>query len=167
MKARRILWYEEEIKMKKILISRCLMGDCCRYDGKSNLVPEIRELAESGLAVPVCPEQLGGLPTPRTPSEICGDRVMMRDGTDVTENFRRGAERALAIGLEQGCVCAVTKAKSPSCGCGRVYDGTFSGTLVSGDGIFVRLLKEAGILVCTEKDDWQALISETGLQGTE
>ena len=96
MKARRILWYEEEIKMKKILISRCLMGDCCRYDGKSNLVPEIRELAESGLAVPVCPEQLGGLPTPRTPSEICGDRVMMRDGTDVTENFRRGAERALA-----------------------------------------------------------------------
>ena len=145
--------------MEKILVSRCLTGDCCRYDGKDNLVPGIRELMERGIAVPVCPEVLGSLPTPRMPSEIRGERVVMRDGTDVTDHFQRGAERALTIGLEQGCVCAVTKAKSPSCGCGTVYDGTFTGTLVPGDGIFVRLLKEAGIPVCTEKDDWREFIA--------
>ena len=144
--------------MGKILISRCLMGDNCRYDGGNNLVPELKALYERGLAVPVCPEQLGGLPTPRTPSEIAGERVVMKDGRDVTDNFRSGAERALAIGLAQGCTCAVTKAKSPSCGCGTVYDGTFTGTLVPGDGIFTRLLKETGIPVCTEKDDWQSVI---------
>ena len=141
--------------MKKILVSQCLTGDCCRWDGGNNLVPGIRKLAERGIAVPVCPEQLGGLPTPRTPSEIRDDRVVMRDGTDVTVAFRTGAERALAVGLEQGCAMAVVKAKSPSCGCGTVYDGTFSGTLVPGDGVFVCLLREAGIPVCTEKDDWE------------
>ena len=146
--------------MPKVMISRCLMGDNCRWDGGNNLVPELRELYERGLAVPVCPEQLGGLSTPRLPSEIRGDRVIMHDGTDVTDNFRRGAERALAIGLKQGCACAVTKAKSPSCGCGTVYDGTFTGTLVPGDGIFVQMLKEAGIPVRTEKDDWQAFVKK-------
>ena len=146
--------------MKKILVSCCLTGEHCRYDSKHNLVPEIRELAERGIAVPVCPEVLGGLPTPRTPSEIRGSRVIMRDGSDVTASFRNGAERALAIGREQDCVCAVTKAKSPSCGCGTVYDGTFTGKLVSGDGMFVRLLKEAGIPVCTEKDDWKGFVGE-------
>ncbi len=146
--------------MKKILVSRCLTGECCRYDGKSNLVPEIRELAELGIAVPVCPEVLGGLPTPRTPSEIRGENVIMRDGTDVTEQFRLGAERAMAVFLEEGCACAVTKAKSPSCGCGTVYDGTFTGTLTPGDGIFVRLLKEAGVPVCTEKDEWKRMLED-------
>ena len=146
--------------MKKILVSRCLTGECCRYDGGHNLVPEIRELLERGIAVPVCPEQLGGLPTPRTPSEERDGRVVMRDGTDVTENFRRGAERALAIGQEQDCVCAVLKAKSPSCGCGTVYDGTFTRTLIPGDGVFTRLLKQAGIPACTEKDDWREFCAE-------
>ena len=145
--------------MPKFLISRCLMGENCRWDGESNLVPGIRELYERGLAMPVCPEQLGGLSTPRLPSEIRDGRVVMNDGSDVTDAFRLGAERALSIGLEQECVCAITKAKSPSCGCGTVYDGSFTGTLVPGDGIFVQMLKEAGIPVCTEKDDWQALIS--------
>ena len=107
----------------KILLSRCLAGECCRYDGGTNLVPALRALVERGLAVPVCPEQLGGLPTPRCPSEIRGSRVVMRDGTDVTDAFRRGAERALAIGLDAGCTCAVVKAKSPSCGAGVIYDG--------------------------------------------
>ena len=146
--------------MKKILVSRCLTGECCRYDGKDNLVPEIQELADRGIAVPVCPEVLGGLPTPRIPSEIKGDRVVMRDGTDVTDNFRQGAERAMTIGRKQGCICAVTKANSPSCGCRTVYDGTFTGKLVPGDGMFVRLLKETGIPVCTEKDDWKSFIRE-------
>ena len=141
----------------KILLSRCLTGGCCRYDGGTNLVPALRVLVERGLAVPVCPEQLGGLPTPRCPSEIRGSRVVMRDGTDVTDAFRRGAERALAIGLDAGCTCAIVKAKSPSCGAGAIYDGTFSGALVPGDGIFVRRLREAGIPVCTELDDWAAL----------
>ena len=146
--------------MKKILVSRCLTGACCRYDGKSNLVPKIRELAERGIAVTVCPEVLGGLPTPRTPSEICGENVVMRDGTDVTEQFRLGAERAMAVFQKEGCACAVTKAKSPSCGCGTVYDGTFTGTLTPGDGIFVRLLKEAGAPVCTEKDEWKQMLED-------
>ena len=153
--------------MRKILVSRCLVGDCCRWDGGTNLIPTIRELAERGLAVPVCPEQLGGLPTPRKPSEILGDRVVMRDGTDVTDAFRRGAALALRIGQEQGCALAVTKARSPSCGCGRIYDGTFSGALTDGDGVFVRLLKEAGVQACTEQDDWQALAAGYVTEGTD
>ena len=144
--------------MGKILISRCLAGGFCRWDGGTNLVQGLKTLVEQGVAVPVCPEELGGLPTPRKPSEIQGDRVTMADGTDVTEAFRRGARRALEIGMEAGCTAAVTKAKSPSCGCGRVYDGTFSGTLKDGDGLFVQALREAGVPVCTEKDDWQAFV---------
>ena len=147
--------------MQKILVSQCLTGDCCRWDGGNNLVPAIRELAGRGIAIPVCPEQLGGLPTPRRPSEIRGGRVVMNDGTDVTAAFQAGAERALAIGLENGCACAVIKANSPSCGCGRVYDGTFTGTLTDGDGVFAGLLRRAGIPACTEKDDWEALVKET------
>lgn len=136
----------------KVLISACLLGCACRYDGKSKPHPLAQELARRGLAVPVCPEQLGGLPTPRTPSERQGQRVVMQDGRDVTAEYRRGAAEALAVARLYGCRMAVLKERSPSCGHGEVYDGTFTGTLTTGDGVTAELLRENGIAVCGESD---------------
>ena len=134
----------------KILISACLLGCRCRYDGGSKPHPDALGLAERHELVPVCPEQLGGLPTPRPPAERVGDRVLTAAGNDVTEQYRRGAEEALRLCRVTGCQAAVLKERSPSCGCGDVYDGTFSGTLTEGDGVAAALLKEAGIPVCGE-----------------
>lgn len=136
----------------KVLISACLLGCTCRYDGKSKPHPLAQELARRGLAVPVCPEQLGGLPTPRTPSERQGQRVVMQDGRDVTAEYRRGAEEALTIARLYGCQMAVLKERSPSCGHGEVYDGTFTGTLTTGDGVTAELLRENNITVYGESD---------------
>ena len=108
-----------------ILISACLLGCACRYDGKSKPHPLAQELARQGLAVPVCPEQLGGLPTPRAPSERQGERVVSSLGADVTAQYRRGAEEALRLAELYGCTTAVLKERSPSCGSGAIYDGTF------------------------------------------
>ena len=141
------------------MVSACLAGLHCRYDGRTNLKPEVAELVASGLAVPVCPEELGGLPTPRDPSERRGDSVMMADGTDVTAEFRSGAEAALYIAEEYGCSAAILKARSPSCGCGRIYDGSFSRTLVDGSGVFAELLQSRGFEVFTE-ETWPGLSSE-------
>lgn len=136
--------------MEKLLISACLYGEKCRYDGKDNLVENLRLLKEKFTLIPVCPEVFGGLPTPRNPSEIVGDRVIMNDSKDVTAQYKKGAEITLKTALESGCKIALMKAKSPSCGCGKIYDGTFSRTLTQGDGITVRLLKEHGIKVFNE-----------------
>lgn len=136
-----------------LLVSACLAGEPCRYDGKDNLVPALEELAARGEAIPVCPEVLGGLPTPRIPSERLPDgRVVNAEGEDVTEAFRRGAERALSLCRAHGCSRAVLKARSPSCGKGIIYDGTFSHTCVPGDGIFAALLRAEGIPVRTEEE---------------
>ena len=134
----------------KILISACLLGARCRYDGASREHPEVLKLAERHTLVPVCPEQLGGLPTPRTPSERQGDAVCTREGKDVTEAYRRGAEEALRLCRMLGCEAAVLKERSPSCGCGEIYDGTFTGTLTAGDGVTAELLKSHGIPVYGE-----------------
>ena len=134
----------------KILISACLLGCRCRYDGGSKMHPAAAALAERHELVPVCPEQLGGLPTPRPPAERVGDRVLTAAGGDVTEQYRRGAEEALRLCRVTGCEAAVLKERSPSCGCGAVYDGTFSGVLTAGDGVTAALLKEAGIPVYGE-----------------
>ncbi len=136
----------------KILISACLLGCACRYDGKSKPHPLAQELARRGLAVPVCPEQLGGLSTPRIPSERQGQRVVMQSGRDVTAEYRRGAEEALAIARLYGCQIAVLKERSPSCGHGEIYDGTFAGRLTDGDGVTAELLRENGITVYGESD---------------
>jgi len=136
----------------KLLISACLLGCCCRYDGASKPQPWVEALAQKHTLVPVCPEQMGGLPTPRTPSERVGDKVLMRDGTDVTAQYRRGAEEALRLYGLFGCDGALLKARSPSCGVGVVYDGSFSGTLIPGDGVTAELLKRHGIPVWTEED---------------
>ena len=135
----------------RYVVSACLSGIPCRYDGRSNLRPEIAELVRRGEAVPVCPEVLGGLPTPRTPSERKGDRVVAATGEGVTQALCSGAEAALYIAEEYGCCAAVLKARSPSCGCGRIYDGTFSRTLVDGDGLFAALLRKKGFQLFTEE----------------
>ena len=132
------------------MVSACLMGAGCRYDGKSNRIPQLDRLMELHTCVPVCPEQLGGLTTPRVPAEQRGEQVIDREGRDVTAAFRRGAEEAVRLAELCGCCAALLKERSPSCGCGRIYDGTFSGTLTAGDGLTARLLKEKGIAIYGE-----------------
>ena len=134
----------------KLLISACLLGCACRYDGGSKPHPDAAALAQAHDLVPVCPEQLGGLPTPRPPAERVGERVLTQAGGDVTDNYRRGAEQTLLLCKLNGCQAAVLKEKSPSCGCGAVYDGTFTGTLTAGDGVTAEALKAAGVPVYGE-----------------
>ena len=134
----------------KILVSACLLGARCRYDGESKAHPEMAALSEQHILIPVCPEQLGGLPTPRPPAERKGERVVTQTGTDVTEQYRRGAEEALKLCKLLGCEAAVLKERSPSCGCGEIYDGTHSKALTAGDGVTAELLKMQGIPVYGE-----------------
>lgn len=135
-----------------ILVSACLAGEACRYDGSAAAHPAVLELVRQGRALPVCPEVLAGLPTPRPPMEIRAGRVVTRSGADVSEAFQAGARRALEMALAAGCREAILKARSPSCGCGQVYDGSFTGFLIPGDGVFAALLKTQGIAVRTEAD---------------
>ena len=122
-------------------------------DGKSKPIPEIIELVENGKAVAVCPEVLGGLPTPRTPAEILPDgRVVNADGEDVTDAFIKGAEIGLQIYRENNCCLAVLKSKSPSCGVGVIHNGKFDGGLKKGNGIFAELLLSEGITVMSEEN---------------
>ena len=137
-----------------ILISHCSLGEPCRYDGCSRLDRQVIELHRAGHnLVPVCPEVLGGLDTPRAPAELQPDgRVINEDGEDVTEAYLAGARKALEIARENGCTLAVLKARSPSCGSGEIYDGTFTHTLVPGWGVTAKLLREEGILVMDEEN---------------
>ena len=139
--------------MMKILVSACLLGEPCRYDGKSKPSEAIRALAEQHTLIPICPEVMGGLSTPRSPSEIQPDgRVVNREGADVSGNYLRGAELSLALAREHGCALAILKEKSPSCGNREVYDGSFSGKLIPGQGICARLLEANGIRVIGESE---------------
>ena len=140
-----------------ILISACLLGVRCRYDGGSKPQEPILRLMEKYTLIPVCPEQLGGLPTPRLPSERIGAQVVMKDGTDVTAAYRRGAEEALRLARLFGCRRAVLKEHSPSCGSGTIYDGTFRHRRISGDGLTAALLKANGVQVYNE-DTFAALL---------
>ena len=133
-----------------ILVSACLAGFPCRYDGTSKTNEKIVQLVREDKAIPVCPEQLGGLTTPRLPSEIRNGRVFSSEGRDVTPEFEKGAAAVLQIAKEYGCTKAILKARSPSCGKGQIYDGTFSGKLVDGNGKTTALLLENGIEVITE-----------------
>ena len=140
--------------MKPLLISRCLLGDPCRYDGKSKpLAAETLEALRARFElIPVCPEVLGGLPTPRTPSERQGARVVMKTGKDVTAEYRRGAEAALRAAQENHVCAALLKERSPSCGRGEIYDGTFTGTLTEGNGVTAEILMNAGFTVYGESE---------------
>ncbi len=133
-----------------LLISACLLGVRCRYDGGRKPLEGLEQLIDKHVLIPVCPEVLGGLPTPRVPAERIGERVMNKDGRDVTDNYRRGAEEALRLARMAGCTHALLKERSPSCGCGMIYDGTFSGKLCKGDGVCGALLKANGIKVLGE-----------------
>ena len=159
------------------LVSACLLGVSCKYSGGHNYSEAVVNLKEKYQLIPVCPEQMGGLMTPRVPAEVCSvkkqqmehgemttaaaetdsadecmeRRVLAKDGTDVTEQFQRGAQEALKLAQLFGCKCAVLKSRSPSCGSGVIYDGTFTGTKIAGDGITAELLKEYGIKVFSEE----------------
>ena len=138
--------------MDKLLVSACLLGTPCRYDGKSKADERVLALAERYELIPVCPEVYGGLPTPRPPAERCGDRVLTEAGADVTAQYRRGAEAALYLARLFHCTKAILKEKSPSCGHGQIYDGTFSRTLTAGDGVTAALLRAEGLEIIGESD---------------
>ena len=152
-----------------ILVSSCFMGTPCRYDGDSRKVDWVAALAEEYTLIPVCPEVDGGLSTPRPRAERRGDQVVTEGGKDVTDAYRCGGELAVEQALKSRCKAAIMKAKSPSCGKGLIYDGSFSGTLIPGDGVTAALLKEAGIPVFTEEEQegffdfaYRSLLGEEG-----
>lgn len=135
-----------------ILVSACLLGISCRYDGMSKPNDNVIKLMDKFTLIPFCPEIFGGLKTPRFPSEIVGDRVLSENGDDVTDCYKRGAKEALKTAKLYNCKYAVLKEKSPSCGKGVIHNGKFDGGLTDGDGITVRLLKENNIFVFGESE---------------
>ncbi len=136
----------------RLLVSACLLGLCCKYDGGSNRLPDdkLRFLCESYELIPVCPEAYGGLTTPRAPSERRDEGVFSSEGMDVTEQFKKGAEAALYLAETLGIRKALLKENSPSCGSGTIYDGSFSGKLIHGNGVTAELLKAHGVEVSGE-----------------
>lgn len=140
--------------MEYVLVSACLLGVGCRYDGTEKAHEGVRKLLERDdmVLIPVCPEQLGGMSTPREPSERKGDGVWNKAGEDVTACYEAGAREALKMARLYHCERAVLKERSPSCGSGMIYDGTFSKTLRKGDGVTAQLLKKNGIRVLGESD---------------
>lgn len=138
--------------MENLLISACLLGADCKYSGGSNRLPDaqLRRLREKYRLVPVCPETAGGLPIPRQPSERLGDKVVSKLGADVTGEFNKGGETALELSRRFGCKKALLKENSPSCGSGRIYDGSFTGTLTEGDGVAAEMLKAEGVTIYGE-----------------
>lgn len=131
----------------KIAVSACLLGENCKYNGGNNFNEKLARFLEGHEVVGVCPEVFGGLPTPRPTSEIVDGVVRHKDGTSVDKEFRKGAEESLRIVKDMGAELVILQSRSPSCGVGTIYDGTFSKTLIPGDGVFVKLLKENGIRV--------------------
>ncbi len=138
--------------MAVILVSNCLLGCACRYKGDDCKNKRILALAKDHVLLGVCPEQMGGLETPRAPSEIVGDKVVSNVGRDVTDAYRKGAEMALHLAKLNRVDFAILKAKSPSCGKGLIYDGTFSGNKIPGNGVTAALLLQNGIPVYTEEE---------------
>lgn len=134
----------------KIAVSACLLGENCKYNGGNNKNEDVIKLAEKHKLVPICPECFAGLPTPRMPSEIRDCKVFSKNGADVTKEFYDGAEKALYVAEECGCSLAVLKERSPSCGFGKVYDGSFTGTLTDGNGIAAQMLYDHGIVIIGE-----------------
>jgi uncharacterized protein YbbK (DUF523 family) len=134
------------------IVSACLAGIKCRWDGKAKPCDKVIYLVKRGEAIPVCPEQLGGLTTPRIPAEQKGNKVFAKTGDDLTAQFKSGAREALKIALLASCDEAILKSKSPSCGSGKIYDGTFTRKLIDGDGVFAKILKKNKIKVSSEND---------------
>ncbi len=140
-----------------ILVSACLLGFRCRYDGSAAPAESVAALADRFELIPVCPEVLAGLPTPRLPAERLGSRVVRSDGADISALFALGAEKTLRIASERGVAAAILKSRSPSCGYGKIYDGSFRGVLIDGNGVTAETLIRAGIPIYCETDDFSAL----------
>ena len=134
------------------IVSACLAGVNCKYSGGNNYNEKIEKLVKEGKVVLVCPEQMGGLVTPRDPSERINDKVITKNGVDVTKEYTKGAEETLKIAKMCNAECAILKSKSPSCGCGKIYDGTFTGTLVDGNGVTTDLLLANNIKVISSDE---------------
>ena len=134
----------------RIIVSACLLGENCKYNGKSNKNDSVIALKDYFELIPVCPECFGGLPVPRVPSEIMNGRVYSKDGKDLTDAFNYGAEQTLYIAKEKNCPAAMLKERSPSCGFGVIYDGTFSGKTCNGNGVTAQLLSDNEIQVFGE-----------------
>ena len=151
-----------EVRPGPVLVSACLAGCECRFDGRSNPASKVAQLVAEGRAILVCPEEDGGLPTPRPPAEIVGGdghdvlagraRVVTNEGRDVTAEYVAGAERALAAALQAGATRAILKSRSPSCGKGSIYDGSFTRSTRAGDGVAAAILGSHGIEVVTEHE---------------
>ena len=135
-----------------VLISACLLGEACRFDGQGKENPGLLDRLKDRTLIPVCPEVEGGLSVPRPPAEIVGESVQRATGEDVTQAFVRGSELCKSHGLNNGTSLAILKSRSPACGCGEIYDGTFSKTLITGDGIFTKTLKSAGIECVSDEE---------------
>ncbi|HET6952006.1 MAG TPA: DUF523 domain-containing protein [Acidimicrobiales bacterium] len=136
-----------------VLVSACLLGVACNHEGRANTSEAVVAWGRGRRLIPVCPETAGGLPTPRPAAEIQPDgSVRTAAGDDVADAYDRGAAHAVRLATGTGAVGAVLKARSPSCGCHEVYDGSFSRTRVPGEGVTARALREAGIPVCSEED---------------
>ena len=136
----------------KIMVSACLLGENCKYNGGNNFSEKVMDFLEGHEIIPVCPEVSGGLTVPRTPSEIVNGAVMASDGRDVDLEFRTGAEICFKKALEENVDLVILKSKSPSCGVKQIYDGTFSGRLIEGQGVFARLMTENAFHVMDEED---------------
>ena len=138
----------------KIAVSACLLGHNCKYNGGNNRSEKVLHYIEGHDVIPVCPEVAGGLPTPRVPVELQGDRAINRDGEDKTEFFRRGVEKTMERVQPAGETIdlAILQSRSPSCGCKQIYDGTFTKTLIDGKGLFARALSDAGIPLLDAED---------------
>lgn len=136
----------------KILVSACLLGENCKYNGGNNLNQNVLDFIEGHEVIGVCPEQLGGLSTPRLPAEIVEGVVTNKEGVSVDAEFRKGAQTALAAALEKKVDLAILQSRSPSCGVKEIYDGSFSGKKIKGQGVFAKLLAMHGIKVLDAED---------------
>lgn len=138
--------------MEKYIVSACLVGMNTKYNGGNNKNEKIIEFLKDKEYITICPEVSGGLSTPRSPSEIVKDRVINKEGRDVTKEFNLGTKKEIERVKEFGATTAILKSKSPSCGLNYIYDGSFTSALIEGDGVFVQQLKKLGIKILTELD---------------
>ena len=136
----------------KIMVSACLLGEKCKYNGGNNRNPGLLHLLSGHKVIPVCPEVLGGLPTPRVPAEIVNGTVINREGVSVDDAFRLGAKKAIEMARQEKPDLIILQSRSPSCGVKEIYDGTFSGKLVPGHGIFAEMALQAGFRVIDAED---------------
>lgn len=136
----------------KIIVSACLLGENCKYNGGNNRCQKVIDFVKNNEVFSVCPEQMGGLSTPRPPAEICNGLVQTAEGISVNSEFRKGADAALKVALENEATMAILQPRSPSCGCKQIYDGTFSRNLIPGKGVFAELLANHGIEILEPED---------------